>query len=189
MDTDTGAIVVTGAGRTGTSLMMQTLRIIGIPVAGVDYCAEFPDNGHHPNGCWQLPIAEVRNGIHGHEYDGKAIKLFGPQLAKSNGELVDRVIVCHRDRDESIASAVKLGSTQEAVDSPLAVEQIASAYDTNYVLIDEWINEWQKRYIDIWFDGMLSQTEEQVRFIGDWLGVLVDDNQMCAVKNNIIRRN
>lgn len=161
-----GAIVVTGACRTGTSLMMQTLRHLGVPVVGLEYHEEFPDDGFHPHGAWDLPYAETIDGIHGHNYDGKAIKLFGLQLSRSSPDSIGTVIVCRRNRPDAIASAERMCRARG--DQML---DFGDAYDKNYVCIGAFTELWSIPTFSVQFEIMVAEPEVQVRRVARLLGL------------------
>ena len=67
-------IVVTGSCRSGSSLMMQTLKLLGIEIAGEKFHEDFPVEEGNPKGYYDLPFEIVMNGL-GEEYKGKGVKL------------------------------------------------------------------------------------------------------------------
>ena len=116
-------IVVTGAGRCGSSLMMQTLHLLGVPMIGD------PENDKgrntlmdedssgilakqiikmNPKGYWELPINDVYNmidfGFKDHE--GKAIKILAAPFTQLNFNDIDKVIYCKRRDRETQAKGV-----------------------------------------------------------------------------------
>jgi hypothetical protein len=175
------AIVVTGACRTGTSLAMQTLRLLGVPVAGLEYHVEFPDDGFHPHGAWDLPNAETLNGIRGHDYDGKAIKLFGLQLSRSEPESIGRVIVCRRNRPDALASAERMCSARNA--DPM---DYGEAYDRNYVCIGCYLGLYPIPVMDLQFELMLGCPEIQMERIVAFLELALIDAQMDGALGNVL---
>jgi len=133
-------IVVTGSCRTGTSLAMQTLKRLGVEVVGLKFHHDFSHKELNPNGYYELPIADTVNGIQDDRYKGKAVKLFGYQLSKTLPDVVDKVIVCVRDKDKAIASTQKLFEAEkdwtgiEPTD-----ENCWNVYHYNYEFIMDWL--------------------------------------------------
>tara|TARA_Y100000593_G_C4297612_1_gene331498 strand:- start:810 stop:1460 length:651 start_codon:yes stop_codon:yes gene_type:complete len=106
-------IVVTGAGRCGSSLMMQTLSLLGVPMIGnpekdfgVNTMMHEDSEGilaarlmkMNPKGYWELPISEiyqmVDNGFP--EHTGHAIKVMGAAFTQLDTDDIERVIFCKR---------------------------------------------------------------------------------------------
>jgi hypothetical protein len=118
-------IVVSGMPRSGSSLMMQTLKHLGVPLVGVgDY--DFQGNSylhsqdisiedqdkvskHNPQGYYDIPF-EDHSKYFFESYEGEAMKLLGPVavmiIPKEN---VEKVILCdRRGRDAQALSFMKL---------------------------------------------------------------------------------
>ena len=88
-------ILVTGSGRSGTSLMMQSLGLLGLPLAGVPFHDDFPVHELNPKGYYDLPFNTMLLGV-GKEYEGSVVKLFGKWLKQADHTIVSHVIVCRR---------------------------------------------------------------------------------------------
>ncbi|MCE9556690.1 MAG: hypothetical protein K8T91_25350, partial [Planctomycetes bacterium] len=109
-------VVVTGDPRSGTSLMMQTLRALGVPVAG----EEFPGDGRrgddgkararelNPGGFWEVPGVVMRGLSDPMPYLGQAIKIISPGVLRTPKENVFRYILCLRDPTSVAQSQTKL---------------------------------------------------------------------------------
>ena len=108
-------IVVTGTARTGTSLMMQTLMHLGVPIVGDKFSNENEVEECNPKGYYELPIKEIVNGIHNEEYRDKGIKLFGYSLSLSDPSLISHIILCRRNKPETLDSIVKWLKLQNMV--------------------------------------------------------------------------
>lgn len=152
-----GAIIVTGSGRSGTSLMMQMLKFLGIPVSGSAFIeGEQWDEELHPGGTWDLPAAETIDGIRGHKYDGTAVKLFGHQLYMSDEDVIDSVIVCLRGIDACRESMLRMLE----IENPLGVEKtpefVDACYVANYGAIFDFLNGNDVRRLFVRFDDMVS---------------------------------
>ena len=97
-------IVVTGAPRTGTSLMMQTLIHLGKKSPAPAFLP-IHDNikEYNKNGFFEFD-EETVNGVQSSKYKGKAIKLFGGQFFLTPKKYMDKVIWCKRDDSEALES-------------------------------------------------------------------------------------
>jgi hypothetical protein len=105
-------IIVTGAGRCGSSLLMQTLHLLGLPIFGdplggeFNTLAPFDDEGtladkirkKNPKGYWELDIEEVLklcpNRFKDHE--GKFMKALASTFVHVDGDVIEKVILCLR---------------------------------------------------------------------------------------------
>ena len=110
-------ILVTGTGRCGTSLMMQTLYHLGVPLIGNPQ----DDNNTHcqwgsydivvseelnkktkefnPKGYWELAlntIVDVCQKGFKESYTGQAIKIVGALVTIINTQDIEKVIICKR---------------------------------------------------------------------------------------------
>jgi hypothetical protein len=108
-------IVVTGAGRCGSSLLMQTLHLLGLPIFGdplggeFNTLAPFDDEGtlatairnKNPKGYWELDIGEVLklcpDRFENHK--GKFMKALASTFVYVGSDVIEKVILCLR-KDE-----------------------------------------------------------------------------------------
>ena len=118
-------IIVSGMPRSGSSLMMQTLKHLGVPLIGENYYtfegnsylhsqevpAEDQDriSSHNPLGYYDIPFEDNIDYIFS-KHPGMAMKILGPMLItlvpNSN---IERVILCERkDKDAQATSFEKL---------------------------------------------------------------------------------
>ena len=123
-------ILVTGAGRCGSSLMMQTLELLDIPLLGPHGSSntlvwDIDDKDYHdrfnelnPKGLYELNyhllIDYCRNGWTPKEFHkGKAVKLLSPLVACIEPTMIEKIIVCvRRDRDKQAESMHKLAELE-----------------------------------------------------------------------------
>ena len=107
-------IVVTGTPRSGSSMTMQTLKLLGIPVAmedsidmsGVAHLPEDVENRdvlleHNPKGYWNLPDHLTYDYLWSEDgcRQGEAIKVLAPAFSLVPMEKVEKIILCYR-RDQ-----------------------------------------------------------------------------------------
>ena len=165
-------IVVTGSCRTGTSLMMQILREMEIPVVGQAFHDDFSHIDLNPWGYWELPIAETINGVNTNEYDGMAVKLFGLQLSRTNPKYVEFAIVCRRNEDDAIDSTVKLLDRDGHRLGLDATREMASLiYYSNYALIQQCLNLGIS-YMEVDFEDSVNNRDMVKEHIGSFMEVL-----------------
>jgi len=116
-------IIVTGAGRCGSSLMIQTLHLLGVPLVGepqnqvYEHClwggyhkdksveikiSKEQNNkavGFNPKGYWELDFYTLLDICHG-KYtgttNGHAVKLMGELILETNAKDIEKVVVCKR---------------------------------------------------------------------------------------------
>jgi hypothetical protein len=118
-------ILVSGMPRSGSSLMMQTLNHLGVPLVGEDnynfegnsylHSQEVPAEdqdriaNHNPWGYYDIPFEEHIDYIY-YKHPGMAMKILGPILITLvPNRNVERVILCERrDKDAQATSYEKL---------------------------------------------------------------------------------
>ena len=116
-------ILVTGVGRCGSSLLMQTLHLLGVPLIGDPqedvhvhclwggYLAhptaelsipkeiEVRARAKNPKGYWELnmiDLIEICRGKYSGPTQGRAVKLIGALIEVVNPPIVDKLIFCRR---------------------------------------------------------------------------------------------
>ena len=109
-------IIVAGAGRCGTSLMMQTLDLLGIPIMG----SPTGSKGHqlwqnyqnrnniilrdlptdkNPKGYYEVPLEYLKEFTKNklpHNHKGKAIKFTAPEIVNVPPDAIESIIFCKR---------------------------------------------------------------------------------------------
>lgn len=120
-------IAVIGAGRCGTSLMMQTLDILGVPLLGNPqgrathqlWQAYFKNKKeldpisvqHNAKGYYELSFEEIGGIIYGcpwsYEY-GKAVKFTTDRVVDINSSRLEKVIFCKRKSLQKAAESMHL---------------------------------------------------------------------------------
>ena len=118
-------IIITGSGRCGSSLMMQTLHLLGVPLIGepqsqvYEHCLwggysagkavtveltkeqDKRAKAFNPKGYWELDFYTLQDVAKG-TYDGDlsgAIKLMGILLLDADPSLITKIIYCKRKDD------------------------------------------------------------------------------------------
>ena len=169
-------IVVSGSCRTGTSMMMQTLVLLGVTSPATPFIKEHNDILHmNPKGFYELHD-EVINGVHHNDYKGTAVKLFPGVLNKTPKDKVSKIIVMKRDRQDAINS---FEPARKLLGIDLTSEYI---YDANYAILDNYIVDVE--HIFITFVGMVTNPREEILKVIDFLGIEPSEEQINrAIKN------
>jgi len=133
-------IVVTGVPRSRTSLVMQTLGLLGVPKTGKKYTfRNIPK--HNKKGYWELDNSETQNGIKSHEYKGKAVKLFGLTLELTPPEYVEKVIWCTRWKNHAVKSFVRLLEDNPSFGLKANRKNAEDVYKNNYEKIESYLKK------------------------------------------------
>lgn len=179
-------IVITGAPRTGTSLMMQTLKILGFPIVG-NMFNDFNLEEHNKKGYFELDPLEVSQGIIDNKYNGKAIKLFGQGLLKTRECLIKKLIVCKRDQEASANSFLKL--LENSPKSPV------EANERNAKILVKWNADVASKFssvcecpvLNVWYHDMIDSPEITVKRIVKFLDIKPSKYRIKKAIENIDR--
>lgn len=178
-------LIVTGAPRTGTSLMMQTLRILGIPITGEDFSKINPFIGN-VKGYWELPEEEISEGISNNRYEGKAVKLFASGLYKTKEVLINKIIYCHRDEQETIASFLKLIKKV-----PIRMEPTLQTAETvvkaNKELIEKYLDVCTKPVFRVYFKEIMETPKVVIESLCNFLKIQPGQGKIQEAIDNIMR--
>ena len=153
-------IIVTGI-RSGTSLMMQTLSLLGVPLTGLDFHREFSHRDLNPKGYWALPMSETLGGIQHHRFAGTAVKLGGADLAQTPPAFVRKVIWCRRDERDCKESMKKLLAANEDWTGLAASDELVDmVYRANELYTLKFLKENGVDRIEIFYEDMVTKSEE-----------------------------
>ncbi|MDB4301935.1 sulfotransferase domain-containing protein [bacterium] len=167
-------VVVTGSARTGTSMLMQTLSLLGVtPVHDKFYSVHSEVKSFNPKGFYEsedlIPEDLLKDGC---------IKLFGSHLtdALKLENNINKLIVCERDPKQAIDSSVGILDILYPGSNP------SSVYHANYYLIHEAIGDIPSLFVK--FERMKSNPKLEIKRIVDFLSIEVSELQFNnAVKN------
>lgn len=179
-------IIVTGL-RSGTSLIMQTLKILGVPVAGYAYHDEFMHKDLNPRGYWNLPMAETLGGINHHNYKGYAVKLGGADLLKTNPTLVSKVIRCQREKGACVQSIMRLMSKAEnrkMLNFEPSKQSAEKFYELNEMFAERFRLRPGPPFLDVQFEEMLCNMSKVSKNVAEFLDVPCNER---ACVNNVIK--
>jgi len=173
--------VVTGF-RSGTSLMMQTLKLLGVPIAGIDFHEEFSHTDLNPKGYYDLPLSETAKGINTDKYKGMAIKLYGGALIQTDPKLISKIIVCTRNKKKCIDSIYKLLRRNEIQTGIVFNRKMSEYY---YYLNKKYIELYLKKTsienIEIRYENILKNPEKEIDKIKKFLNITYDSKE--AIQN------
>lgn len=178
-------IIVTGAPRTGTSMMMQTLRILGIPITGEDFSKINPFIGN-VKGYWELPEEEISAGISNNRYEGKAVKLFASGLFGTKEVLINKIIYCYRDEQETIASFLKLIKKVPIRMEP-TIETAEKVVKANKELIETYLGVCTKPVFRVYFTEMITEPERVISGLCSFLKIQPGPGKIQESIDNIMR--
>jgi len=168
-------IVVTGTPRSGSSLMMQTLKLLGVPIVGTKFSYR---NKVECNvkGYWELDDHSLDNGIPDDRYKGKAIKCFATELSKTKPALLDKVIVCERyinHRAKSLVKYFKVNPDLRLKPTRGNAQTLLENWDT---ILNAYLEVNSVKYLKVSYLDMLNKTRNTIEKIRNYLGLDVDIN-------------
>ena len=149
--------------------MMQTLRDIGQPIVGLEFHEDFPHEELNPNGYWDLPLAETRDGLKTY-YKGKAVKLAGAALYLTDTAFIRAVIRCERNKKDAIESVLKnlqIDGRRMGLSSTIGNAELC--YEGNYHFTNLAIEKHKKPVLEIWFEDMLKNKNIEIEKIRSFL--------------------
>lgn len=194
-------IVVTGACRSGSSLMMQTLQLLGLPLAGEAHHPDFPVEEGNPKGYYDMPFYNLMTGF-GNFYNGKVIKLFGTSLPKiHNPGNVTHAIVCVRDdveaQDKSTRKLldleVKHKSEQDSPVRQMVIEHMETMTDQDiskvrrrtYKQTYAYLEQHNIPYIKVSYEDMLYKTVATMELITEFIGLSPNQKKLKEAEENV----
>lgn len=180
-------IIVTGSARSGASMAMQTLMHLGVNIVGekfsdfnIPYCNE--------KGYYELPPDEISSGIKDNRYEGKAVKLFGQGLLKTVDAYINKLIICERNRNESVTSFIKLLASAPSVGIAATRKNSEKIIDFNRKIADAYASVCEKPVYKLSFKRMLYSTEKVVNELIEFLGINPTEEQIQDAISNIMRK-
>jgi len=190
-------IVVTGSCRSGTSMMMQTLKLLGVEIAGHAFHPDFPVVEGNPKGYFDLPFEELIGGINTTKYKDKAIKILGEWILGISTDDITHIIVCKRRdggaQDRSTKKLLKIESEIKSTSSTreillkaclkLSDKDLRERRFLNYHYIGAYLDKFTGYSTEIFFEDMLSETEETITNIKNFLHLDSDVDISKAVDN------
>jgi hypothetical protein len=178
-------IIVTGL-RSGTSLMLQTLRLLGFPITGYAFHDEFMHKELNPKGYFNLPMSETLGGIKHHEYIGKAVRLGGADLNSTNPKFINKVIWCRRNPEECKKSIMKmLLADYDIIKLEPNNENAEKIYLINTLFTQKFLDKNEIPCLEIYYEEMLLDTKNTINKIKKFVRT---DCDIDKAVNNVDKR-
>ena len=188
-------IIITGSCRSGTSMMMQTLQLLGVAIAGEASHPDFPVVEGNPKGYFDLPFKEHMDGIDIDKYQDKAIKVLGEWLLRVPSDSVTHIIVCKRRAGGAQdRSTIKLLKKELEVESSskerdmllpicaaLTPTQITERRVRNYHCIDMYLENFMGYCMEVYFEDMIYNPIATITNLKEFLHLETDVS--TAVEN------
>lgn len=171
-------IIVTGSGRSGTSMWMQALVAAGLPFVGEAFPGQFARMfGANPRGFYESALRDLGLPNASEElvrqYAGHAIKMFIPAVRRTNAAHIERVICAVRRFDEFAGSMKRMRAMSG---SPVGDADALPGiwWRSNYgAVIDAWKRGYPFRAIT--YDAVTADPEKTVGETMAWLGLSAGD--------------
>ena len=169
-------IAVLGAGRCGTSLMMQTLELLGVPLygdpssrgshqlwqewhklVGIEIPAPISTQ-HNTKGYYEVSMSELKDFIYGTSITEDAVKFTTLDIVDIPPSKVSQVIHCYReDRDAAALSMYTLSQSDIAYSKSMGYKNVFTSTYTG-LRPKDWLDHMDKfdRLITTWlkFTGL-----------------------------------
>ncbi len=172
-------IAVTGL-RSGTSLMMQTLNLLGVDIAGYAFHDDFSIKELNPKGFYELPYKTFLKKIDWDEYKNKTIKLAGYTLFNDKPEC--KVIWCRRNPEECVKSILKLITLNDRYSNiNSTIENARKLYDINNYYTYRYFEDNKVEKLEVYYEEMILCPELTIAVIKDFLNIEIDSTE--AIKN------
>lgn len=169
-------IIVTGAPRTGTSLMMQTLVELGLKTPASKFIDAHKDIiDYNVKGFYEMNN-EIDWGVPDDRYKGQALKLFPGELYHTELDLIDKVIVCKRPKKEALKTYTEI---HKILNQDLTPSKI---YDLCYSIIPAIVAK--KPHIFINFEDINNKPKEIILSLCEFLDINPGEEKINnAIKN------
>lgn len=175
-------IAVVGTARCGTSLMMQTLNILGIGIPAPKFDDRHKNIKHlNPKGFYEFDSVLDNNFFVKHSFKGKAVKLFGYGLYdtyKNFPKLIDKIIVCRRNPEDAIKSSIRFFNQ-----AGLKGVNPEHVYYANYATIDKIKKNYP--HIEVNYEDFIQDTEQVLTKVVDFLEIEIDNDTFVKAVNNV----
>lgn len=165
-------------------MVMQTLRLIGVTVAGFEYLEEFGPRCGNPKGFWDLPTDVYVNGIQDNRYEGQGVKVLGYWLNQTNPAFVSKVIHCLRDRSESVASMRRMFELSKDQRTGLVTPEYT--VDVNAQGAEQFVSRFDGPVLEVQYEFVTSDPAREVCRIAKFLGL--ESRNLGKAIANIDRR-
>lgn len=176
---DNRYIIVSGNSRTGTSLMMQTLKALGLKVSGEKFVRKPGDElyeehyENNPLGFYEIPYL-VNVGIKDYTVDkinGEVVKLNLPGLLKTDKKYVDKLIYCIRNPQEMVDSKLKaIANDQSTYQSPDHIYYWHNRM-TKLFIKNTPVKWWKEKILVVDYADMVQNNRHEINRICEFLTI------------------
>lgn len=182
--------VVSGAPRSGTSLMMQMLDAGGMPVLTDGIRSADGDN---PLGYYEFePVKGLARGEAAWvpAAQGKAVKVISALLEYLPPQFRYRVIFMQRRLEEVVASQRRMLSHRGQAPADLSDEQVAQMLQKHLNKVRGWLaQQGNCAVVTVDYNQLVLDPRPQVLAVNQFLGGGLNVESMCAVVNASLYRN
>ena len=168
--------IVTGLPRSGTSLMMQILDRTSLPILTDGIRKKDTNN---PEGYYELEAVKgiIKDNSFLNEAQGKVVKIIAPLPLFLDKNLTYRILFMRRDITEILRSQEKMiGKNQTS-----EYEKFASIYEQHLKKTYAFLDENSIPFIDIWYDKLVSNPDNEIKKIIDFLNITADLKELSNV--------
>jgi len=177
-------VVVTGLPRSGTSLMMQIFERTSIPILS-DGLREKDIN--NPEGYYELEAVKgiVRDNSFLKDAQDKVIKIVAPLPLYLDKSLNYKVVFMRRDLEEILRSQEKMLSKDQSSER----EKFKTIYEIHLKKTYQFFESNKIPYIDIWYKELISNSEQQLSKLIDFLNLKTDWETLANAVHPELYRN
>lgn len=175
-------VVVSGLPRSGTSLMMMMLDAAGIPPMQ-DYVRTADDD--NPKGYYEYErVKKMPEGDTAWVKDarGKSVKVITALLEHLPSKFKYNVIVMRREMDEILASQKKMLERRGEDPEKVSDAEMAQLFNKHFDKVIAWVKKQKHlRYIEVSYNDLLEDPEEEIEKVNQFLGGHLDTAAMLAM--------
>jgi len=162
-------ILITGTPRSGTSMLMQTLCLLGIEITGEKFSNENLPK-HNTKGYWELPHGARRNLQS--DYKGKAVKLLGEDFDLLNPDHVEKIIFITRYNGNASKSLVKYLKTNDKITFAPSRINAEKLIEYSLKVAYEFMRENPEiPRMEITFEKILNEPEREIKKLCEFLDI------------------
>ncbi|MCX8064334.1 MAG: sulfotransferase [Candidatus Hydrogenedentes bacterium] len=173
-------IIVTGLPRSGTSLIMQILKRIGVPILYEN--SKVPDE-HNPHGYYEyervkeIPVSNNWEWLK--DYRGYAVKIISPILISIPIDFPCRIIVTSRAIEEVIISQEKMIGTPKLSSEK---EYLKSIYKKHMTILRKKIekNPWVKT-IEVNYNELIFYPYQNLEKLSSFLKIKINIEEVSKI--------
>lgn len=175
-------IIVSGLPRSGTSMMMAMLEVGGVPL--LTDGERVPDDDN-PKGYFEFErVKKLQEGDVSwlSEAQGKAVKVISYLLFKLPDTHQYQVIFIRRNLDEILSSQKKMLLHRGEDPNKVSDTELKTVMSNHLAQVEEWLgNQPNIRSLDVDYNRLLENPEDDVRRITDFLDLSLNPNDLKSI--------